>query len=134
MAEGWAKSLRGNSFEPHSAGIDPKGINPNALRVMAEVDIDISHQRSQHIDEFKDIPLDLIVTVCGHAHEICPTFPGHTKVMHVGFDDPPTLAEFAQTQEEVLDHYRRVRDEIKAFIKTLPENFIDGGHTHSFLV
>jgi arsenate reductase (thioredoxin) len=121
MAEGWTRHLKGGSVEAYSAGIETHGLNPNAVRVMAEAGVDISGQRSQHIDEFRDIPLDHVVTVCSHAHESCPVFPGKTKVTHVGFDDPPRLAKAAATEEEALNHYRRVRDEIRAFVETLPE-------------
>jgi arsenate reductase len=72
------------------------------------------------VDEVKDVGLEYVVTVCGHAHESCPTFPGRAKVIHVGFDDPPKLAKTAATEEEALGHYRRVRDEIRAFVETLP--------------
>ena len=74
------------------------------------------------LEEFGDIELDHVITVCGHAHESCPAFPGKTKVTHVGFDDPPRLAKDAATEEEALAHYRRVRDEIRAFVETLPES------------
>ena len=84
--------------------------------------MDISGQKSQHIDEFKDIQLDIVVTVCGHAHESCPVFPGSTQVVDVGFDDPPQLVKEVEDENEVLDCYRRVRDEIKAFVQTLPES------------
>tara|TARA_B100000686_G_C16796346_1_gene982631 strand:- start:2041 stop:2421 length:381 start_codon:yes stop_codon:yes gene_type:complete len=122
MAEGWARHLKGNYLEPFSAGVKPKKINPNAIKVMAGAEVDISGQQSQHIDEFKDVQLDLIVTVCGHAHEICPTLPNQTRLMHVGFDDPTKLAESTQMEEETLGYYRRVRDEIRVFIETLPES------------
>jgi len=121
MAEGWARHLKGDAIEAYSAGIETHGLNPNAVRVMAEAGVDISRQRSQHIDEFQDVPLDHVITVCGHAHESCPVFPGRTKVTHVGFDDPPRLAKDSATEEEALNHYRRVRDEIRAFVETLPE-------------
>ena len=121
MAEGWARHLKSDVLEPYSAGIETHGLNPNAVKVMAEAGVDISSQRSQHIDEFKEVQLDHVVTVCGHAHESCPVFTGQTKVTHVGFDDPPRLAKQAATPEEALDHYRRVRDEIRAFVETLPE-------------
>ncbi len=110
----------GDRVEAYSAGIETHGLNPNAVRVMAEAGIDISGHKSERIDDFLDIGLDLVVTVCGHAHETCPIFPGATKLVHVGFDDPPKLAESAKTDEEKLDCYRRVRDEIKTFIETLP--------------
>lgn len=120
MAEGWARHLRGADYEPYSAGIETHGLNPNAVRVMAEAGVDISGQRSQHVDELADIALDLVVTVCSHAHEQCPLFPGHAKVVHQGFDDPPRLAREAATEEEALGHYRRVRDEIRAYVESLP--------------
>ena len=121
MAEGWARHLKGDVFEAYSAGVETHGLNPNAVEVMAEAGVDISAQRSQHIDEFKDTSLDHVITVCGNAHELCPVFPGSTKVNHVGFDDPPRLAKEAATEEEALSHYRRVRDEIRAFVETLPD-------------
>ena len=100
MAEGWARHLKGDVFEAYSAGVETHGLNPNAVKVMAEVGVDISAQRSQHIDEFKDISLDHVITVCGNAHESCPVFPGSTKVTRIGFDDPPRLAKEAATEEE----------------------------------
>lgn len=126
MAEGWAHALKSNVLEPYSAGIETHGLNPNAVKVMAEAGVDITGQRSQNISEFADTPLDVVITVCGHADEYCPIFPGSTRVIHHGFDDPPKLArELAATgasEEEQLDAYRRVRDEIKAFIEQLPGN------------
>ena len=88
---------------------------------MDEIGIDISSQESKHVDDLVDLSLDFVVTVCGSAHESCPTFSKKTKVLHVGFDDPPSFAFGAETEEEALDHYRRVRDEIAAFIESLPE-------------
>ena len=121
MAEGWCRHLKGDVIEPYSAGIETHGLNPNAVRVMAEAGVDISDQQSQHLDAFKTVPLDYVVTVCDNAHESCPLFPGRTRVVHVGFDDPPRLARAAATEEAALDGYRRVRDEIKAFIEQLPD-------------
>ena len=120
MVEGWCRYLKGDCIEPYSAGIETHGLNPNAVQVMAEVGVDILSHKSQHIDEFKDIELDYVITVCGHANEHCPIFGGKTKVVHIGFDDPPKLAKEAISEEEALDCYRRVRDEIKAFVETLP--------------
>jgi arsenate reductase len=122
MAEGWTRHLKGNCIEPYSAGIETHGLNPNAVQVMAESGVDISGHKSQHIDEFKDIQLDVVITVCGHADENCPVFDGTTKVIHVGFDDPPILAKEAANENEALDCYRRVRDRIRAFVETLPES------------
>lgn len=121
MAEGWTRHLKGDIIEPFSAGIETHGLNERAVQIMAEAGVDISHHRSKHVDELKDIPFDYVVTVCGHANEHCPMFPGKTKVVHVGFDDPPKLAESANTEKEALDCYRRVRNEIKAFVETLPD-------------
>jgi len=122
MAEGWARQLKNDAIEAYSAGIETHGLNPNAVKVMAEAGVDISGHRSQHLDEFKDVSFDYVVTVCGHAHESCPVFPGRTRVIHVGFDDPPQLAQEAPDEEAALDCYRRVRDEIKAYIQTLPDS------------
>ena len=121
MAEGWARYLKSGVFEPYSAGIETHGLNPNAVKVMAEAGVDISEQRSKRMDELCDINFHHVVTVCGNAHESCPVFPGTTKVTHVGFDDPPRLAKEATTEEEALSHYRRVRDEIRTFVETLPK-------------
>lgn len=124
MAEGWARYLKGDVIEAHSAGIETHGLNPNAVKVMAEAGVDISKHRSKHLDELKDVPLDYVVTVCDHAHESCPIFPGKTRIVHVGFDDPPRLAKDAKSEEAALDCYRRVRDEIKAFVESLPASLV----------
>ncbi|NDV18309.1 arsenate reductase ArsC [Pseudodesulfovibrio sp. JC047] len=122
MAEGWARHLKKNSLNAYSAGVETHGINPHAVTVMAEVGIDISHHTSKLVQDLpKEIEFDLVVTVCGHAHEHCPYFPGRSKIMHVGFDDPPTLANDLTDTNEILDIYRRVRDEIGTFVKSLPK-------------
>ncbi|MCC5845896.1 MAG: arsenate reductase ArsC [Verrucomicrobia bacterium] len=126
MAEGWTRHLKGDSITAYSAGVETHGLNPNAVKVMAEAGVDITGQTSQHIDEFKDVKLDVIVTVCGHAHETCPWFPADCKVVHHGFDDPPRIArELAAngaTDEEQLEAYRRVRDQIRDYVQGLPGN------------
>ncbi len=123
MAEGWARALRGDEIEPYSAGIEMHGLNPHAVRVMAEAGIDIREQYSKTVEAVRDVDFDLVITVCGHANETCPAWLGNkAKVVHAGFDDPPALARGARTEEEVLSHYRRVRDEIRAFMMTLPVN------------
>ena len=119
MAEGWARHLKGEVIEPYSAGIETHGLNPRAVQVMAEAGVDISEHRSKNVSELANIPFDLVVTVCGHAHEHCPLFPGAAKVIHVGFDDPPALARTATTEDEILGIYRRVRDQIRAYVETL---------------
>jgi len=125
MAEGWARQLKADAIEAWSAGIETHGMNARAVRVMAEAGVDISRQNSKHVQTLAHVPFDYVVTVCGHANEACPMFPGDKKVMHVGFDDPPALAKSAATEEEALAHYRRVRDEIRDWIMTLPESLKD---------
>jgi arsenate reductase (thioredoxin) len=127
MAEGFARALHGDTFQAYSAGTEPKqAVDPRAVAVMAEAGVDITSQRTKALTEVLESlsrsgeALDLVVTVCGHAHETCPIFPGDTKVVHVGFNDPPTLAEEASNETEALAHYRRVRDEIRDSIKELP--------------
>ena len=122
MAEGWTQQLKGDVIEPHSAGTDPHGMNERAIKVMAEAGVDISKHTSKHVDDVMYIPFDYVVTVCSNADETCPVFPGKTWVVHVGFDDPPKLAQDAATEEEALSHYRSVRDEIKTFVSGLPDN------------
>lgn len=120
MAEGWAHALKGDVFKSYSAGIEKHGMNPYAVKVMAEAGVDITKQHSKLLTELGDIKFDYVVTVCGNAHESCPVFLGKTRVVHVGFDDPPKLAQLCHSEEKTLDVYRRVRDEIKAFVETLP--------------
>jgi len=121
MAEGWTRHLKGDRIEAYSAGVETHGLNPRAVAVMKEAGVDISGHRSKHVDELADVSLDCVVTVCSHAAESCPTLPGGPRTVHVGFDDPPALARSAADEEEALEHYRRVRDEIRAFVETLPE-------------
>lgn len=119
MAEGWAKHLHGDQHEFESAGLVAHGQNPNAIAVMREAGIDITTQQSTALDDLPNLDFDIVYTVCGHADETCPLFPGKTKKIHVGFDDPPKLAADATTEEEKLMHYRRVRDEIQTWIANL---------------
>ncbi len=126
MAEGWTRHLKGDTINALSAGIETHGLNPNAVKVMAEVGIDISGQKSQNISEFEGTKIDHLITVCGHAHETCPVSPADCKVTHVGFPDPPKmakeLAEEGTSEEAQLDCYRSVRDEIGSFVETLPDS------------
>ncbi len=117
MAEGWARHLLGDRIEPYSAGIEAHGMNPIAVRVMGEAGVDITGQSSKLVSTLAEAPLDLVITVCGHADENCPAFLGKARIVHVGFDDPPKLAKTAANEEEALGHYRRVRDEIRRFIE-----------------
>ncbi|NDV26527.1 arsenate reductase ArsC [Desulfovibrio sp. JC010] len=129
MAEGWTRHLKDDRVNVYSAGIETHGLNPSAVKVMAEAGVDISGHKSQHIDELRDVPIDIVVTVCNHAHETCPFFPGGSKVVHVGFDDPPhmakEIAEKGGSAEEQMDCFRRVRDDIRKFVETLPEALVD---------
>jgi arsenate reductase len=117
MAEGWARHLKDNLIEAYSAGVDPHGMNPLAVKVMAEAGVDLSGQHSKHVSTLLDVPFDYVVTVCDQANESCPVFPGKAKRLHVSFDDPPRLAKDAASEAEALPHYRRVRDEIHRFIE-----------------
>ena len=116
MAEGWARHFHGDMMEAYSAGIEAHGMNPNAMQVMKEAGVDISGQSSKLASSLADVPLDLVITVCGHADENCPAFLTKAKLVHVGFDDPPKLAKESASEEEALDQYRRVRDEIREFV------------------
>jgi arsenate reductase len=119
MAEGWARHLAGDRIEAHSAGIQPRALDPRAVKVMAEAGVDISGHRPKHVDELKHLHFDRVVTVCDHAREHCPVFPGRVSVVHMSFDDPPRLARSAGDEEAALAHYRRVCDEIREFVKRL---------------
>ncbi len=130
MAEGWTRHLKGDRIEAYSAGIETHGLNPRAAQVMSEAGVDISSHRSKHVDELKGVSFDYVVTVCARASQHCPVFPGKARVLHVGFDDPPQLAAGARTEEEALVPYRRVRDEIRAFVETLPEAFASSDTEH----
>ncbi|MCX7933967.1 MAG: arsenate reductase ArsC [Planctomycetota bacterium] len=121
MAEGWARHLHGEILDAYSAGIEAHGLNPHAVKVMAEAGVDISSHRSKLVSELSGIAFDFVITVCGHANERCPLFPGKAKVLHHGFADPPALAKGAKTEEDALVHYRRVRDEIRDFVARLPQ-------------
>jgi arsenate reductase len=120
IAEGWARHLKGDVIDAYSAGIEKHGMNPLAVKVMAEAGVDISEQQSKTIDELEVKNFDWVITLCGHANETCPFFPG--RKIHKGFDAPPKLTAGAATEEKKLVHYRRVREEIRDFIMTLPES------------
>ena len=121
MAEGWCRQLLSELYDCASAGIEKHGLNPFAVKVMAEVGVDISSHYSKTTAELGDQEFDFVTTVCGDADENCPFFPARTRVIHRGFDDPPKLAAGAADEEEALVHYRRVRDEIRDYIRSLPE-------------
>ena len=119
IAEGWANHLKGDVIEAYSAGIRPIGVNPKTIEVMAEAGVDISGHTSKHIDDLGGINFDCVVTVCDNAREQCPIFPGRTRHVHRAFDDP----YFATgSEEEIMAVFRRVRDQIKAFVEKMPDN------------
>ena len=122
MAEGWARHLKGDVMEASSAGTEPGRVDPRAIRAMAEAGVDISGQRSKSVTELGDREFDYVITLCDDAQQSCPFFPAKTAVVHHGFDDPPRLALGAGSEDEAMFHYRRVRDEIKAYVETLPES------------
>ncbi len=126
MAEAWCRALQSDRYVAYSAGTIAKGLNQKMVQVMRELGLDPTiHQTSKTLTSVlaAGVQLDLVVTVCGHAHENCPVFPGgRTRVVHVGFEDPPELERDAASPEEALDHYRRVRDQIRTFINHLPES------------
>lgn len=114
--------MKGDVIEAYSAGIEAHGLSERAVAVMREAGVDISGQRSKHVSEVTRMDLDYVVTVCDAASESCPVFPGETKVVHKSFDDPPRLAEKAASEEEALEAYRRVRNEIRKFVEGLPDS------------
>lgn len=120
MAEGWTKHLFPNQFEAFSAGTEPQELNQNAVKVMKESYIDISNGKPKLLQSLDSISFDLVVTVCDDAAQTCPTPPKNTRILHRSFDDPPRLAKTAKTEDEAMQHYRRIRDEIKEFVLTLP--------------
>lgn len=121
MAEGWTRHLKAEVIESWSAGIEKHGLNHLAVKAMAEVGVDISGHESKLVSELPTMEFDYVVTVCDNARESCPFFPARVRILHVGFDDPPRLAKSARSEEEAFGHYQRVRDEIRAFVNTLPD-------------
>ncbi len=121
MAEGWARHLLNDQIEAASAGLIKHGVDPKAVKVMTEAGVDISGQKSKTIEELPDQNFDAVITLCDAANESCPFFPGQMIRLHQGFDDPPSLAMNAPDEKSVLQIYCRVRDEIKDFVRELPE-------------
>lgn len=118
MAEGWGKEVLGDEWEVKSAGIEAHGLNPNAVKAMNEVNIDISNQTSDMIDTTVLNNADLVVTLCGDAADRCPMTPPHVKREHWGFDDP---AKATGTEEEKWQFFQRVRDEIGSRLQEFAE-------------
>lgn len=121
MAEGWGRHFHSDRYEFFSAGIEKHGLNPLAVRVMAEAGVDISSQYSKLLSELDPIVFDYVITVCDHANEQCPLFLGKTVRLHQEFPDPPRLARDAANEEEALSHYRAVRDAIREYLAGLPD-------------
>jgi arsenate reductase (thioredoxin) len=113
MAEGLLRSLAGDRYEVFSAGTEPGTVHPYAVRVMAEISMDISLHRSKNVDEFVGHPIDMVITVCDHAKETCPIFPGGSRKIHHSFEDPSALT---WPEEAILAGFRRIRDKIRAWI------------------
>ncbi len=118
IAEGWANHLKSDVMEAYSAGIRPIGVNPKTIEVMGEAGVDISDHTSKHIDDLAGIDFDYVVTVCDNAREQCPVFPDRAKLVNKAFEDPYFAAG---SEEEIMDVFRKVRDQIKTFIEELPE-------------
>jgi arsenate reductase len=117
MAEGWARYLKSDVMEAHSAGVSPAGVSTRVIAVMAEAGVDFSAHRSQHVDEFAGMDFDYVVTLCGNAERKCPVFGGGAKHIHMGFDDPIMVIG---TTDQVMAAFRKARDEIREFVETLP--------------
>jgi arsenate reductase len=120
MAEGWARHLKKGQFSAFSAGIERHGLNPYAIRVMQEAGVDMGGHTSKTLDDLPGLEFDAVITLCGHASETCPFFPGQVLRMHQGFDDPPSICSGMTDENEILVVYRRVRDEIRDFVQSLP--------------
>jgi arsenate reductase len=114
MAEGILNTLYGNQYDAYSAGTEPSNLNPYAVKVMAEIDIDISKNRSKSVEEFIDKEFDFIITVCDQAKEACPFFSGGKKYIHKSFEDPSKLKG---TEDIILADVRKIRDQIKDWIE-----------------
>ncbi len=119
MAEAWTRHLRGDEYEAYSAGVEPKRIDPMAVHVMAEAGIDISRQKAKDVNSLGEVEFDYVITLCDNAKETCPYFPAKTALIHKGFDDPPAIAKGEKKDSEIINIYRRVRDEIKDYVMNL---------------
>lgn len=121
MAEGWARHFFGDSIEVYSAGTAPRGVDPRAVQVMEEAGVSLSSHTSNHVEDYLEIPFDLVITVCDSAEESCPVFPAGTRTIHHSFEDPPSIAGKARDDGEALASYRKVRDEIRDFVGGLQD-------------
>jgi arsenate reductase len=123
IAQGYLQLFAGDKAKVYSAGIETHGVNPRAIAVMKEDDVDISHHTSNNVNEYLDIPFDFVITVCDHAHEVCPVFPSNAKKVHQNFPDP---AKATGTEEEIMNEFRKVRDEIKLWCASFVLLHING--------
>jgi len=110
MGEGFMRHMAGNKFDVFSAGVEPAQLNPYAIKVMAEAGIDISSHKSKSVNEFLEQEFDYVITVCNHAKQVCPIFPGQYERIHWDIEDP---AEISGTEKEKMVFFRKIRDEIK---------------------
>lgn len=122
MAEGWAKHLKRDIIEAYSAGVWPVGVSLMAIQVMAEAGVDISSQTSDHVEDFLKIYFDYVITLCDNAKKKCPVFNGKTRLIHRAFEDPTFI--FGNT-DTIMEAFRQTRDQIRAFVETLPESLPD---------
>ncbi len=119
LAEGWARHLKGDVIDAYSAGICPIGVSSRAIETMAEAGVDISMHTSKHIDQLWNVDFDYVVTLCDNAAKNCPIFGEKAKVVHRPFEDPYFVTG---TEEQIKAEFRKARDQIKAFIETIPES------------
>jgi arsenate reductase len=117
MAQGLLAHDAGDRFEVESAGTKPSSVRPEAIAVMKELGIDISHHRSKSVSEFEGQPFDYVLTVCDNARESCPVFPGTSRMIHSSFEDP---AAVQGSENQRLEVFRRIRDQIRQYLKTFP--------------
>jgi len=119
IADGYLKHFLGDNANIYSAGVETHGVNPRAIKIMAEEDIDISNHTSNHIDEYKDINFDYLITVCDHAQERCPVFHGAVEKLHYNFPDP---AKATGTEEEIMASFRSTRNMLKDYLQNFIKN------------
>lgn len=114
MMQGYLNHFGNEKIKAYSAGIETHGVNPRAIKVLAEDGVDISHHTSNHVDEYRDVNFDYLITVCDHAKENCPWFPTDAEKLHHSFNDP---AKASGKEDEILAEFRKVRDEVKEYAK-----------------
>jgi arsenate reductase len=118
LLHGYLQQLLGDAATVYSAGVETHGLNPRAVQVMREDGVDIAHHTSNHVDEYAQVPFDYVITVCDHANEVCPVFPSTAKKLHHNFPDP---AKAMGTEEEVLQQFRAIRDQVKAYAQAFAQ-------------